>query len=243
MPAPTQPAAAPTTCGSCQTPLESGAAFCGACGAAVSVAAPAPTPPAPTPPTSCPSCRSPLRQGARFCRKCGTNTDAAAAVSPAATPAGGPAPARKPSAQSITDQFTWSSAAAGAGFIVAAVSPFLAWASVGGFSAAPFDSGARFRLGDVMGADSMDGLAVVVLAIAGLAALLALLSGRLEAPTGAYWTAGIGAALAALGLLEIQFVISRPGPLDVGFGLYLLVAGGLVAAASPWIPRTKLTGR
>ena len=236
----TQPAAAPTTCSSCQADLPAGAAFCGDCGATVS-AAPGP----PRPSTSCPKCQAPLREGARFCRKCGTQVGGAPPTTARTGPPTGAAAGQPPqlSAQTSTNQLTWSSAAAGVGFIVAAISPFLAWFSAGGFSVTPFDSGVRFRLGDALGTDSIDGLVPVLLALAGLAVLVAFLSGRLETAKGRYWIAGLGVALAALGLIEIQFIASETGSWDIGFGLYLLVAGGLLAAASPWIPATKIGGR
>lgn len=242
---PAQPTIAPSICTNCGTELPTGAAFCSNCGTAVCAAS---APPRPT--TSCPKCDTPLREGARFCRKCGfpvageehTVTGASA---PASTRADAPATAaagQRPqrSAQNVIDQLTWSSIAAGIGFIVAAISPFLTWASASGFSVSPFDANARFRLGDALKSDSIDGPATVLVAIAGFAVLLTFLLGRLEMSKGKYWIAGIGAALAALGVIEIQFVASRPGSIDIGFGLYLLVAGGLLAAASPWIPDTRV---
>ncbi len=234
-----QPVAAPSTCTSCGAKLPADATFCGNCGTPVGAAPAAPAPPRPR--TNCPKCNAPLREGARFCRKCGSQVAGAA---PAATrtgpPAAAPKPPAQPSGKTVIAHLTWSSSAAGVGFLVAAISPFLTWASAGGFGVSPFDSGARFRLGDVLSSDSIDGLAVLLGALVGLAVLAAFLLGRLEPTKGKYWIAAIGAALAALGVVEIEFVTSRPGPIDIGFGLYLLVAGGLLAAASPWIPATRL---
>ena len=235
----------PSSCARCAMALVEGAVFCGSCGAPVSAAAPAAvTPVAPPVPSACSQCGEPLREGARFCRKCG-----AAAVPGAVAPAGARQQAAQAtaqpqpgSAQAIIDQLTWSSAAAGLGFIIVLLSPFLSWASAGGISVAPLDSGARFRLGDILKADSIDGFVVILGALAGLVALVAYLLGRLEQPTGRYLVAGVGAGLAALAAIEMQFVSSRPGPIDIGFGLYILVIGGALALASPWVPARRLKG-
>ena len=238
----------PPSCTSCGAALVEGAAFCGSCGAtlgaAASEAAPPVAPPAPVVPAACGQCGEPLREGARFCRKCG-----AAAVPGAVAPAGArqqaaqaAAQTQPGSAQAIIDQLTWSSAAAGLGFIIALVSSFLSWASAGGISVAPLDSGARFRLGDILKADSVDGYVVILGALAGLAALVAYLMGRLEQPASRYAVTAVGAGLAALAAIEIQFVSSRPGSIDIGFGLYILVLGGALAFASSWIPARRLKG-
>jgi hypothetical protein len=48
-----------------------------------------------------------------------------------------------------------------------------------------------------------------------------------------------------IAIIEMQYVASRPGLGfgDVGFGLYLMFIGGGIAAASPWIPATRLTSQ
>ena len=245
----------PPSCTSCGTALVEGAAFCGSCGATVSAAAPEATPPvAPPAPSACGQCGEPLREGARFCRKCG-----AAAVPGAVAPAGARQQAAQAtaqpqpgSAQAIIDQLTWSSAAAGLGFIIALLSVFFPWvkASAGGLSvdAAPLDDSALFRLGDILGSDtsSVDGLATLLVAGAGLVALVVSLLGRVNAATARSLIAGLGAALLALGFAEIQFVSSRPEPqgvsISLGFGLYILVLGGALALASPWVPARRLKG-
>jgi len=235
----------PPSCAGCGTALLEGAVFCGSCGAPVSAAAPAAaTPAVPAAPAVCGQCGEPLREGARFCRKCG-----AAAVPGAVAPAGarqqGPQATAQPqpvSGQAIIDQLTWSSAAAGLGFIIALISPFLSWASAGGISVAPLDSGARFRLGDILKTDSVDGYVVILGALAGLGALVAYLLGRLEKPAGRSLVVAVGAGLAALAAVEMQFVSSRPGSIGLGFGLYILVLGGALALASPWVPAGRLKG-
>jgi len=241
----------PPSCASCGAALPEGAAFCGACGTTVGAAAPVtPTPAAPTAAATCSQCGEPLREGARFCRKCGTPAVPGAAPPPRR--ASGASAPQAVSAQTIVDQLTWSSAAAGLGFAIAFVSAFLAWAkaSAGGasVSVAPLDGDAFFRFGDAMGSDpsKVDGFAALILAIAGLAALIASLTGRVPPATAKSLITGAGAALAALAFMEMQYVNSRPEPQGVsisfGFGLYLLVIGGVLAFASSWIPAKRLKG-
>jgi len=270
----------PPSCASCGTALVEGAAFCGSCGAAVSAAAPeamapaAPTeaaaaettapltgaagPAPPAAPAACGQCGEPLREGARFCRKCGASAvpgavAPAAAVAAAAPQAAQAAALPQPvSAQAIMDQLTWSSAAAGLGFVIALLSVFFPWvkASAGGLSvdAGPMDDNALFRIGDVLGSNtsSIDGLATLLVAAAGLVALVASLLGRVNAATARSLIAGLGGALLALGFVEIQYISSQPEPagvsISLGFGLYILVIGGALALASPWVPARRLKG-
>ena len=247
----------PPACASCGTVLAEGAAFCGSCGATVGAAAPEATPPVRPPvPSACGQCGEPLREGARFCRKCGAAA-APGAVAPAAAGAARQAAQattqpQPVSAQAIMNQLTWSSAAAGLGFIIALLSVFFPWvkASASGFSvdAGPLDDSALFRIGDILGSNtsSIDGLATLLLAGAGLVALVVSLLGRVNAATARSLIAGLGAALLALGFAEIQFVSSRPEPegvsISLGFGLYILVIGGALALASPWVPARRLKG-
>ena len=243
----------PPSCAGCGTALVEGAVFCGSCGAAVSAAAPAAeTPAVPAAPSACSQCGEPLREGARFCRKCGAAAVPGAVSPPRVAGAPGATPPQAVSAQAIVDQLTWSSAAAGLGFIIALLSVFFPWAkaSAGGFSveAAPFDDTALFRIGDLLGSDtsSIDGLATLLVAGAGLVALVVSLLGRVNAATARSLIIGLGGALLALGFVELQFVSSRPEPegvsISLGFGLYILVIGGALALASPWVPARRLKG-
>lgn len=230
-------------CSQCGAALLPGAAFCGACGTAVAQAGPPAAQPAA--PAVCASCGTPLREGARFCRVCGATAGAAVAGAPAAAPSAGPRPSVQPrpvSAPALADQITWSSAAAGVGFLLALISVFLAWVSVQGFSVDPLDSGVRFRLGDIIDTDSIDGYVVLLGALGGFAGLAGSLFGWFAPPMGRRIVAGVGGALAALAVIEMQFVVSQPliGASDIGFGLYVLLVGGLLAAASPWIPARPL---
>ena len=83
-------------------------------------------------------------------------------------------------------------------------------------------------------------------AAAGLVALVASLLGRVNAATARSLIAGLGGALLALGFVEIQYVSSQPEPagvsISLGFGLYILVLGGALALASPWVPARQLKG-
>jgi hypothetical protein len=156
------------------------------------------------------------------------------------------------STQAIIDQLTWSSAAAGLGFIVALLSVFFPWAkaSAGGMSvdAGPLDDNALFRIGDLLGSNtsSIDGLATLLLAAAGLVALVVSMIGRVNAATARSLLIALGAALLALGFIEMQYVSSQPEPQGVsisfGFGLYILALGGALALASPWVPARRLKG-
>ncbi len=250
-PEPAPPQSVQAACASCGAALAPGMAFCGSCGSPASGAqqqqpvqpppqAPAQPPPqAPVQPAACASCGAPLNPGARFCRSCGAASGGA--------PATGVQPAQRvaqpAAAQNLMSQLTWSSAAAAVGFLIALISPFMAWVSVGGFSADPFDTNARFRIADWMSTDNADGYLVLFVAAGGLAALIAWLLGRLPDATGRSAVMGIGGLLAALGVLEMQFIASQDGISfsNVGFGLYMLLIGGALAAASPWIPANKLT--
>jgi hypothetical protein len=242
----------PASCSSCGAVLPENAVFCGGCGAraGASAAAPAAVTPAmstatATPaPGACASCGAPMKEGVRFCRKCGS--PAGGGAPPASRPA---TRTQTPSAGSIVDQLTWRSAAAGLGFAVAGISAFLSWVEVSAqglsVSAAPLDGDVLFRIGDIMGSkpSSIDGFVVLGAAAAGLIALVTSLSGQLAAPAARYVIAGVGLALLALGIIEIQYVSSRPeqgASIDVAFGLYLLVVGGALAAASPWLPARPL---
>jgi len=262
----------PPSCASCGTALVEGAAFCGSCGAAVSAAAPeamapaAPTeaaaaettapltgaagPAPPAAPAACGQCGEPLREGASAVPGAVAPAAAVAAAAPQAAQAAAlPQPV---SAQAIMDQLTWSSAAAGLGFVIALLSVFFPWvkASAGGLSvdAGPMDDNALFRIGDVLGSNtsSIDGLATLLVAAAGLVALVASLLGRVNAATARSLIAGLGGALLALGFVEIQYVSSQPEPagvsISLGFGLYILVIGGALALASPWVPARRLKG-
>ncbi len=234
-PEPAQPPAQ-AACAQCGTALLPDAAFCGACGATVAQAPPQ----APAQPTACTSCGAPLGPGAKFCRKCGASSVVASSGGQAVSGSQGAQPV---SGQNLMSQLTWSSAAAAVGFLIALISPFMAWVSVNGFSADPFDSGARFRIGDILSTDNADGYLILLVAAAGIAALVAWLLGRLPDATGRMAVVGIGGLLAVLGVVEMQFIASQDGISfsNVGFGLYMLLIGGALAAASPWIPANKLT--
>ena len=228
-------------CTNCGAAIEPDAAFCGACGTpAGQAAAPTPPPPPAAQPTACGTCGAALRPGARFCPRCGAS--AGGAPAPAAARAG--ASTGPLTAQTLVEQLTWSSAAAALGFVVAFITPFLAWVSVSGVSVDPFDSGAQFRIGDILDMDNVDGYLVLLAAVAGVVALGASLAGRLPSPSGMLAIAGAGGALVLLAVIEMQFIATREGlgASNIGFGLYLLLIAGALATASPWIPARRLSG-
>lgn len=153
---------------------------------------------------------------------------------------------RAPGAGGFT--LTISILAAGGGLILAAISPMLDWAkaSAGGFSfsVGPFDDGAYFRLGDWLGdTEMLDAGAVLLIAIAGLVALGMALAGRIDARRGASFAASAGGLLVALGVMQIQFIMSQPGDaLGPAIGLYILLVGGVLAAISRFLPNKPLGG-
>lgn len=142
-------------------------------------------------------------------------------------------------------------AAAGGGLILAAVSVMLDWAKVsaGGRSASsgPFDEGAVYRLGDWLSdTEGLDAWVVLAVAVAGLAILGLSLAGRIDARRGPAFAASAGGLLVALAIMEMQYIWSRPtgGVADLSptFGLYVLLAGGLFAAISRFLPARKIGG-
>ncbi len=256
-------AAAANLCPGCGTPRRPGARFCRVCGAAgepvpqpetlVNVApppaapvpqplAPRPAPPpayapqAPPPRAFSPQAAPPARQ------------PFGAGRPPAMRPAPRPAAPRAPGGGFA---LTYATLAAGAGLVLAAISPMLNWAKVsaGGRSASsgPFDDGAVYRLGDWLGdTEGLDAWAVLLIAIAGLVVLGITVAGRLDARRGASFAASAGGLLVALAIMEMQYIWSRPagGGVDLGptFGLYILLAGGVLAALSRFLPAKQIGG-
>lgn len=111
--------------------------------------------------------------------------------------------------------------------------------TVEGFSAGAFDDNAQFRVGRWLDTASfpIDGLIVAALAIGGLVALWAWLSGRTLPVPGSSLIPAVGLALVAVGVVEMQYISSEGAEgVSWGFGLYLVVVGGVLAAVSPFIP-------
>lgn len=137
------------------------------------------------------------------------------------------------------------------GLVLALLSPFFDWVTIsakgfGSASGGPMDDGARFRVGDWLGMDSVDGYLVLVVAAAGLAAIALQRAGRVQSPWAQYLPmvpAAAGAVLAALGALNWQYITSKSvegADVSAAIGLYLLILGGVAAGASRFIPATPV---
>jgi hypothetical protein len=135
--------------------------------------------------------------------------------------------------------------AAVGGLSLATVSVFFDWATFGNVGAGPMDDNSRFRLGDWLSTDMIDGYVVLLLGVAGVVLAVVQLRGTLPPALRKYQQSlvpGIGGVLLAIAGLNIEYVTSSPG-LSIGLGLYLFAAGSALAAASPFVPVRPLTGR
>ncbi len=132
-------------------------------------------------------------------------------------------------------------------FALAGLSVALDWARVSGFGAsagvAPLDDHAIFRISDLVDLTApWDAIVVILMAAAGLAALAAGGLGRLSAGPSRALSGLAGSLPLALGVAEIQYVLSRPsggGSISAAVGLYLLAASGAVIVGSGWIPSPR----
>ncbi len=118
----------------------------------------------------------------------------------------------------------------------AVLSVFLPWASAGPIDVKPFTEGARFRLGDWLDQDTVDGLAVA--AVAGVALLLMLvqIKGGSQARMAGQVAKTLTGLLVPLALMEMQFILSKDG-ISLAIGMYLLIGGAALAAISSFIPQ------
>ncbi|MBK9544240.1 hypothetical protein [Candidatus Amarobacter glycogenicus] len=107
------------------------------------------------------------------------------------------------------------------------------------------DADARFRIGDWLSTDKLDGYLVLLLAAAGLAAMVLARLGRAGGP----WQRLLpnvpmvaGSLLTAIAVIEYQFITSKWKELDVdvAFGVYLLLLGGVAAAVSRFVPNQRI---
>ncbi len=244
-------------CPSCGTNIPEGARFCPSCGSAapaqapVAAQAPAPPPPPPAvtaPPVAqaCPSCGSAIAPGRRFCTNCGYSFSGGA---PAPAARGqvrvGQAGARTASA-SLQSLAPLQLGALG-GLALAAISTLLAWLKVsqgvvsesrGAWSSDIYDD---LRIGDWVGG-GFPADAIVVVAFAGLAAYLVLapLLGQ-TVPAIPYALLFPGFGLMGVGILNYLHIKSQIDDLgagdaaSVGIGVYLLIAGGAIAAVSSFM--------
>jgi hypothetical protein len=121
--------------------------------------------------------------------------------------------------------------------LLALVAIFLPWASAGDLTVRPFTEGAVFRLGDWLGdTESLDGFVVAGVAAIGLLATLVRAKGGPGQALAGGLARLLGGLLVPLALIEIQFVLSDDAA-EVGTGLWILAAGGLVAAVAGGLPR------
>ncbi|MEP7216236.1 MAG: hypothetical protein ABI782_08280 [Anaerolineaceae bacterium] len=154
-------------------------------------------------------------------------------------PSGAVAPASAFRGGSWTAQLTWKTVVAAGGFVLALIGSFTTWVTAGGEGFGAFEEDARFRIGDWLDTSSfpIDGLVVLALACGGLAAVWATAAGRIPERRGTWLVGELGAPLAILGVLQMQYISSVGGSgVGWGFGLYLVVAGGAMAALSPFAP-------
>lgn len=215
-------------CAACGTPLRPGAQFCARCGTAVG-AAPVPQP-AYAQAAWCPSCRNPLPAGAQFCGVCGALTH------------GGPAVAgSRAAAGPLTLQFTLRTIGADVAFALVLLGAFLDWVTANGFGFGAFEDNAKFRIGDWLDTSSfpIDGMLVFLLAALGLVVTGFATVGRLSDKRAALFTREIGSVAMAVGLLQMQYIKSVSSA-DWGIGLYLIVAGGILATLSQMLPARPL---
>lgn len=231
--------------------MREGARFCPACGA-------------PAGPPRCGACGAELRPGGRFCGKCGAAAGgpgvsitpvqppgaAAPPIRESRSPFGRPAGASQPSAAPVRaprqggqPHIAWGTVAAGAGFAMALIGTFTAWITTTGASAGAFEDNAEYRIGRWLDYNDqpIDGLIVLALAVAGLAVVAATLAGKFGSTRSRTVISLLGPALFTIGMLQMQYITSEfKGSginVDWGLGLWLIVIGGIVAAASGFIPQ------
>lgn len=183
----------------------------------------------------CPQCGTQVSDSATFCRKCGTPLVEGAAPPPTAS---SPRAARLPASagevapgQPLVGIFVIVGAA------LAIIGCLLPWIDFASATANGFDGG---YLTDSSGGGN-DGILILVLSLAGAAFAVHYFFGRSSLASGSVLALEAGAAaIAAYNLLrliaDIRDGCSGCNPLDyVGMGLYVAIAGGLIAAGAALI--------
>lgn len=230
-----EPAQTPAAgvCANCDGPLAPDARFCAACGT------PRPVPTAVFGALGCANCGAEMRPEAKFCRACGSPGGAPVASLPRAfAPAIG-----RPRSAASPPTISWPIASAALGFVLVVLSSSLAWASVLDTSVAPFDDDVGFRIADwVDNSDApYDGLVALAIGAGGLAGVFLLAAGRVAAARGRSIIASIGALAIGFGSLQIQYIQSLgDGQIDLGFGIYVLMLGAILATVSSWLPNRAI---
>lgn len=230
-------AAGPSRCHACGAELRPNARFCGSCGATTS-AAPSPVAAAPTerivPAPAGAQSRAPGPRSSPFGRP-------AAQAAPPRVP---PRP-QAPRAPGAAPALAWGTLTAAAGFALAILGTFTDWISARGQGFGAFEEDAAYRIGDWLDYNDLpvDGLLVLAVAAAGLAAAVAAMAGKMAAGTARTVITMLGPALATLGILQMQFISSefKDTGIDVdwGIGLWLIVIGGIAASVSGFIPQQR----
>ena len=197
--------------------------------------------------TGCPQCGSTIPAGRRFCTNCGYSLGGAPAAAgrppAAARPAGGGF-----SVSSLQPlQFGIIGGAA-----LAAIGTFLEWVKVGPFKASGWDGDLadELRIGKLIKSGiPVDAIVIVVLAALALYFLLGPMLG-MQVPAIPFATVGIGAVIVIVGVLNYLLIKDQIDKLkagaggfgadaSVGMGLYLVIAGGAVAAVCAFLDQQQ----
>jgi len=151
-------------------------------------------------------------------------------------------PAREPKT-SGAGNVAWGLVVAAGGFALGLLGTFLDWITTRGASAGAFEDNAEYRIGNWLDNNDIpiDGLAVLAISAAGLAAAIAAIAGRFAPGRARTIISILGPALMTLGILQMQYITSefRGTGVDVdwGIGLWLIVIGGVAALVSGFIPQ------
>jgi hypothetical protein len=100
-----------------------------------------------------------------------------------------------------------------------------------------------FRIADWLdNADApYDGLGALVIGAGGLTGVILLLTGRVSPARGRSIVSSLGALAIGFGSLQIQYIKSLgDGQVDLSFGIYVLMAGAILATISSWLPNRAI---
>ncbi len=175
------------------------------------------------------------------------------APTPAPTPFGGMQPAYAAGgpfagAAGVGGALPLLALVGGAGFVLAIVATLLPWVSVPKDEGSHYVNGwyptAPFQIDDWLSnrhTGRADAVVLTLLCVLGLALVTALLANRRSVVL-AFIAAGLGAIIALLGVFEVHYIGLRTGGGEgTGFGIWLLIAGGVVALAGTLIEGLRRT--